>query len=328
MSGREGRLLDGRLKMRHLVLVQTLTQQQSIVAAANALHVTQPVLTRRLRELEQILGVTLFERTSRGVTPTEFGEAFVEHTRAVLAQIRQASRHLDEIADARRGRVIVGSHLVGANLLVPRAITALKSERPLVTVVIREGTPESLVVELESGQVDLVVGRLTSPPPTGMTQRYLYHEPITAVVGAQHAFADRAAVRSQDLTEHPWILPGPETVLRRELEEYFVRRRISVPQNIVESTAFLTVRQLLLDGDFVAFLPALIVQEDERLRVLDIDLAGIGQTVGATMSTGRRLNPASLAFISCLDTAAGSLDVAAGGAEALRNAEIEGRIAP
>jgi DNA-binding transcriptional LysR family regulator len=57
MSGREGRLLDGRLKIRHLVLVQTLTQHPSIVAAANALHVTQTVLTRRLRELEQILTV-------------------------------------------------------------------------------------------------------------------------------------------------------------------------------------------------------------------------------------------------------------------------------
>ncbi|GAA3054552.1 pca operon transcription factor PcaQ [Pseudonocardia yunnanensis] len=327
MNGRESRLLDGRLKIRHLVLVQTLTQHQSIVAAANALHVTQPVLTRRLRELEEILGVTLFERTSRGVTPTEFGAAFVEHSCAVLAQISQAARHLDEIADARRGRVIVGSHLVGANLLVPRAIAAFKAQSPLVTVVTREGTPESLLLELESGQVDLIVGRLTSPPPAGMTQRHLYHEPITAVVGAQHALAGRAAVRSEDLSEHPWILPGPETVLRRELEEYFLSRRISVPQNVVESTAFLTVRQLLIDGDFVAFLPTLIAQEDERLTVLDIGLAGIRQTVGATMSTGRRLNPASLAFIFCLVRAAGPLE-AARRVHDTRTAEAVERISP
>lgn len=328
MSGRESRLLDGRLKIRHLVLVQTLTQHQSIVAAANALHVTQPVLTRRLRELEQILGVELFERTSRGVTPTEFGTAFVEHTRAVLAQISQAARHLDEIADARRGRVIVGSHLVGANLLVPRAIAAFKPHRPLVTVVIREGTPESLLVELESGQVDLIVGRLTSPAPPGMTQRHLYHEPITAVVGAPHALACRSAVRPADLGEHPWILPGPETVLRRELEEHFLRRQIRVPQNVVESTAFLTVRQLLLDGDFVAFLPALIVQQDDQLRALDIDFAGIGQIVGATMSAERRLNPATLAFISCLVAAAGPLEDAAQGLPATPVAEVAERVVP
>jgi DNA-binding transcriptional LysR family regulator len=85
MSGQESRLLDGRLKIRHLVLVQTLIQQQSIGATANALHVRQPVVTRRLRELEQILGVRLFERTSRGVTPTEFGAAFVEHARGPRA---------------------------------------------------------------------------------------------------------------------------------------------------------------------------------------------------------------------------------------------------
>jgi DNA-binding transcriptional LysR family regulator len=113
MSGQESRLLDGRLKIRHLVLVQTLIQQQSIGATANALHVRQPVVTRRLRELEQILGVRLFERTSRGVTPTEFGAAFVEHARAVLAQISQAARHLDEVTIVALSRHLALSKQAG-----------------------------------------------------------------------------------------------------------------------------------------------------------------------------------------------------------------------
>ncbi|MFI0468301.1 LysR family transcriptional regulator [Saccharopolyspora sp. 5N102] len=103
------RLFDGLLKIRHLVLVDALTRQGSVVGAAAALHVTQPVATRCLHEIEEILGVTLYERGPRGVTPTVFGHAFTEHARAVLAQVAEAGRHIDELADASRGTVVVGA---------------------------------------------------------------------------------------------------------------------------------------------------------------------------------------------------------------------------
>ena len=96
------RLLDGRLKLRHLVLVDALTEHGSIVAAAAHLRITQPGLTRTLHELEDMLGVTLYERGPRGVTPTLYGTAYTAHARAVLAQITQAGQHIAELADARR----------------------------------------------------------------------------------------------------------------------------------------------------------------------------------------------------------------------------------
>ncbi|GGL68850.1 hypothetical protein GCM10010095_62080 [Streptomyces anthocyanicus] len=119
------RLLDGRLKFRHLVLIDALSRQGSVVGAAGELHVTQPAATRSLHELEDILGVPLFERGPRGVTPTVFGEAFTRHARAMLAQLTQAGRHVVELADADRGTVVVGTHLAGSTVLLPRAIAAL-----------------------------------------------------------------------------------------------------------------------------------------------------------------------------------------------------------
>lgn len=85
----EPRLLDGRLKPRHLVLVAALSRQGSVVGAAAALHITQPVATRRSHELEGILGVSLYERGLAGALRTSFGTAFADHARAVLAQCRR-----------------------------------------------------------------------------------------------------------------------------------------------------------------------------------------------------------------------------------------------
>ncbi|WP_188589133.1 LysR family transcriptional regulator, partial [Gordonia jinhuaensis] len=157
------KLLDGRLKIRHLVLIDALSRQGSVIGAAAELHIAQPVATRGLREVETLLGVELYARGPRGISPTVFGAAFTEHARAVLAQLNQASRHVEELANADRGSALVGIHLAGSNLLLPRAISYLKAKRQSLTVVVREGSPEFLLSELEMGHIDMIVGRLTSP---------------------------------------------------------------------------------------------------------------------------------------------------------------------
>ncbi|MGO4205508.1 LysR substrate-binding domain-containing protein, partial [Rhodococcus sp. TAF43] len=266
------KLLDGRLKLRHLLLVDALTSQGSVVAAAAALHVTQPVATRSLHDLESILGVSLYDRGPRGITPTIFGEAFTAHARAVIAQLTQAGRHVVELADADRGTVVVGTHLAGSNVLLPGAIARLKNERPLLTVIVREGTPEMLLTELQSGRIDLIVGRLTSPTDEMAVRRTLYAESVELVTRVGHPLAGRDDIRLSELTQYPWILPGVETALRRELEEFFARNSLSLPENLVEATSFLTVRQLLLETDMVAVLPSLIPRDDARLTTLPITL--------------------------------------------------------
>lgn len=300
------RLLDGRLKLRHLSLVDALSRQGSVVGAAAELHLTQPAATRSLQELEDILGVTLYERRPRGVTPTVFGEAFTGHARAVLAQLAQAGRHVTELADADRGTVIVGTHLAGSNVLLPRAIAELKKARPYLTVVVREASPEALLLELEAGRIDFVVGRLTAPSDERTVRHKLYDESVELVVGAAHPLAGRAGLRLTDLADLPWILPGAETALRREIEEFFARHGMPLPMNRVETTSFLTVRQLLLETDVVAVLPGLITRDDSRIVRLGVSLEPIGHSVGLTLSAARPLGPSVQALIHSLEeTAAG-----------------------
>lgn len=300
-------LLDGRMKIRHLVLIDALASATSIAQAAERLHVTQPVVTRALQELESVLGVSLFERSARGVTPTIFGEAFTDHARAILAHLRVTADHIAELADAGTGTVVVGTHLAGSNLLLPLAIERLKRERPRVTVIVHEANPEALSAELLAGGLDLIVGRLTTlDDAQRLRQEALYSEPVRLVARAGHpaSGADRGLA---GLIAYPWVLPVAETALRRELEAAFLREGLPLPADRVECTSILTTRHLLLHSDSIAALPGLITHGEPGLCHLPIHLRSVSSSVGITEAADRAASPATRALADCLRTVAADL---------------------
>ena len=302
------RLLDGRLKLRHLGLVAAIADNGSIVRAAEAMHITQPVVTRGLQEVEEILGVALFDRGPRGVTPTLYGDTFVEHARAVLAQLRQAEKQIDLLTNAELGTVTVGTHLAGSNLLLPRAIAALKAEHPRLTVVVREGTPDVLQTALLSGQCDLTVGRLSAKTPAALVQHMLYREPIRLVARLDHPVHALERPSLSQLVDFPWIFPIEETALRTELEELFCHEGLAIPENRIECTSILTLRELLLSTDVLAALPMLIAKHDDKLALIDTPLESIRRSVGVSRSAHRPLSPAATALLAHLRQQATGLD--------------------
>ena len=293
-------LLDGRLKFRHLLLVDAISRHGTLVMAADELLITQPAATRTLRELEQMLGVTLFERHARGLAPTPFSEAFSTHARAVLAQVRQAQRHIDELKDADRGRLVIGTHLAGAVALLPRAVASLKERHPMLTVVVREGLPSMLLAELEAGIVDLIVGRLTQPSDEIFTRIRLHEESIRLVVREDHPLAGTAVHDLTKLSEFPWILPSSETRLRAELETFFTRHGVNLPQNRVETTSYVAVRHLIAHTDAVAALPEDIVEGLPGVEILDVAVDTAARSLGVTVSATRTLTPAAHAMLTTL----------------------------
>lgn len=303
------RLLDGRLKLRHLVLATTIADAGSLARAAEQLHITQPVVTRGLQDLEAIVGVTLFDRSTQGVVPTVYGRAFVEHARAALAEIQQAGRTLTDLVEAETGTVTVGTHLAGSNILLPLAIARLKSQRPGVAVVVRESTPDVLQSELLVGDIDLTVGRLTTTDAR-IDQERLYIEPIVFVVRADHPILRGAVPTFAEMAALPWIVPVGGTALRRELEQVFASHALVWPEDRVECTSALTLRRLILDRDCVAALPELVARDDESLAIvtpIDADLAHLARPVGISRVRSRWEPPAVTAFIEGLRRVADDL---------------------
>ena len=187
------------------------------------------------------------------------------------------------------------------------AVALLKAMRPHVTVVIREAPPSALSSDLDAGRVDFIVGRITGVETGSVTHEHLYDEPIrlvTRIGHPAHALSDPTIV---DLLDYPWILPGPETGLRAELEQVFAAQHARLPANRIECTSILTLRHLLADTDTITAMPLSIADEDSHIAPLPVSLHPVSYTVGISHPVGRSASPSAAALLQELRNVAAEM---------------------
>src|SRR5204863_3784584 len=214
-SARLERWIERKFRLRHVELVAELYDSRSILKAARRLNLTQPTLSKALQDVEATLGLTLFERTNRGLAPTAYGEIFARHAKIVLAQLRHAAEELESLRVGYSGKVTVGTLLAASASILPDAIARLKIERPAVAISVVVGTYDILVPSLLVGDLDMVLGRL---PEEGRSSALLYEEfyaePICLVTRPGHPLLRKRRLGLRDLVNEAWLLPLPETTLR------------------------------------------------------------------------------------------------------------------
>ncbi len=302
-------LLDGRLKIRHLVLALAVAEHGGFARAARHLDITQPVVTRGIKEIEEVLGVDLFVRGAARAVPTLFAEVFLEHARGVVRHLKEAGRLASEASEGAVGTVTVASHLVGSNVLLPRAIILLKREWPRIRVVVRAGTPESLSGKLALGEVDLVVGRKGQLHPE-MPVRHvdLYEEPFRIVARRGHPALSLDEPTLARLLGFPWVLPVAGTSLRTELEDLFRRSSGTLPAEQIECAVSTTVQAILEETDYLAVMPETIAATHPSLGIVSTVLEGVSQSIVATLSNESTQSRSVQAMLSCLLAVARQID--------------------
>ncbi len=302
------RHLVSRLKFKYLRLLVTVGEQRNIFKAAQIHNMAQPAATKIIRDIESALEIELFDRSSRGVTPTLYGDVLIKHAKLILSQVKHASEELSSLQGGLSGRVAVGSFLAASATLLPKAIARLKKDRPHVSVVIREGTVDRLTDALKIDDLDLMVGRIPEvPEEDGLRNEELYREPVVLVTRSGHPLQKKAKLTLKDVVGEEWILPSPETLLRKELDEAFHREGLNVPVNSVESTSILTNRTLLKESDMITAMPLQVARSYEEiglLKRLPLTLMTEPGAIGITLRAQRQLPPAALYLLEALRTEA------------------------
>jgi DNA-binding transcriptional LysR family regulator len=297
--------MRANLKPRHLQMLVSLDDFRNVGRVAASLNVTQPAVSRALGELERGLGLTLFERSARGVNPTAYGECLIRHARAMLGGLALAREELRGLALGASGKASVGALPAAAPSLLPRAVALLKTRSPNTTVLIREGTMDVLLPELRAGRLDLIVGTL---PHAGagrdLEEKILFEERTIVAAGRAHALARRRKLEWADLGAFPWVLPPAGSLLRDPLEAELLRHGIPIPANSIESLSVHVIVMVLQITSALACLSREVAKHYEDLgliSILPLELSRMVRPVGMTWSRARSLSPGAKLVMQCLE---------------------------
>lgn len=300
--------LETHLSLRHLTLIDAIAREGTLLAASQAVGLTQSAVTKALQEAEAVLGTRLFDRSNRGVLPTQAGAVLVAHARLVLTQLRHAGQELEDLRSGSGGRVAVGVLVSAAVSILPTAIAAVRAQRPNLAVKVIEGTNDVLMPQLRSGELDLVIGRLPAfSSGSGIAEETLCDDFAQIVVRKGHPLTQRRGLGLGDLMDQPWILPRQETSLRRQIDEGFRQMGLRAPVNVVESVSLLTNRALVLRADHLAVWPVQLARFEADLglvQALDIPLPTTRQPIGISTRRDARLSPAAEILLAALRQAA------------------------
>jgi len=285
----KGAMIDNRVKFRHLQTFVEVARQKSVMKAAELLSVSQPAVTKTIRELEEVLGVDVFERDGRGIKITRYGEVFLRHAGAALTALRQG---LDSVTQERFGDgppIRVGALPTVSTRIMPRAMGLFLKEGTGSRIKIVTGENAVLLEQLRVGDLDLVVGRLAAPDKmTGFSFEHLYSEQVVFVVRAGHPLLSATVSIFNTIGDYPVLMPTRASIIRPFVEQFLIANGVGRLPNQIETVSDAFGRAFVRASDAVWIISAGVVAadiEDGILAALPIDTVETRGPVGLTMRT-------------------------------------------
>lgn len=245
----------------------TLTQLRYVVAverfrsfrlAAESCHVSQPALSMQLSKLEELLGLTVFDRSRQPVVPTEVGVPVVEQARTIL-------REMERLAEVGQGeREVVGRYRLGvipslSPTLVPLFLPGFSQRYPRVELIVEEVQTEAMLARLHGDSLDggLAVTPLGVP---GLKEQELFREPFFVYLPPRHPLLRRARVKQAELADEPlWLMAEGHCFRTQVLRLCQADRRADPMGARFESGSFETLVRLVDAGEGLTILPELVV---------------------------------------------------------------------
>jgi DNA-binding transcriptional LysR family regulator len=188
------------MELRHLRYFVVVAEEQNVTRAAERLHVSQPPLSRQIRDLEEELGVELFRRTAKSLALTEPGKVFLNEARAVLLRSEKAVQTVRAAAAGERGQLRIGYAPSLTVQLLPNTLRMFESEYPGVRVKLHDLSTEEAVQRLNTDKLDLALAvRASGSSMRGLTFQELMTYPICVAVARNHPLAGKRSISLAEL---------------------------------------------------------------------------------------------------------------------------------
>ena len=253
--------MDPRLRLRHLRCFLETARLGGLSAAAEVLCVSQPAASKTLRELEEIMGVQLFDRSTRRLVLSPAGRVFQQHAGNAMRAL-EAAQDAVRAAPERITRLTLGVLPTVATDLLPRAALRYHEQVPHCTLQVSTGPNWLLVSQLREGSVDLMVGRMPDVSQmTGLTFRQLYSERIAIVVRPGHPLL-QASDFPDALARYTLMLPPEDALIAQSVRAWLISVGLSHLEPSFETVSLAFGRKLVMRSDIVWFISEGVVADE------------------------------------------------------------------
>ncbi len=252
----------------------TTTQLKALIAVANGqsfteasriLEVSQSSVYRASKDLEHLLGFTLFEKTSTGVTLSKAGSVLNKASKLAFVEIKQGLDEIDLLSDRHSSTITVGYLPLARTGLLPSTINEFSLAYPDCQIHVVDGPYKDLLNHLKYGEIDILVGALRFPiPSTDIRQETLFESKNTVLCRADHPLTQKDHISLEDLQQSSWVVSSKATPTRKMFEDLFTKADIEVPSRLVEASSQMLVKELLLGSDRLTLLSQHQIQRELR----------------------------------------------------------------
>lgn len=304
-------MLDRRIKLRHLQCFLAVARHGSMVRAADRLAVSQPAVSKTIRELEETLDAELFDRSAREVTLTRSGSIFLRYAGAGMTALMQGVDSLAQAGMDGEIAIRVGVLPTVAARIVPQAVKRFRAEHRAV-ISLETGSNATLLSQLRVGELDLVVGRLAQPDQlTGLSFAYLYSERVSFVVRAGHPLLDGPGFTLDRIRDYTVVYPIEGSIIRPYVERFLIANGVGALPDRIETVSNAFGRVFVRETDAVWIISHGVVARDTAagsLVELPIDTGDTLGPVGLTTRAGEPASPAVQMFVEAVREAAAEIE--------------------
>ncbi len=253
------------MELRQIKYFLEIVRCASFGQAAERLHITQPALSKSIRNLEQSLGVMLLERHPGGVVPTEYGKLFLDYAALITGEVDRALEEIQQLKGTGRGIVRVGAGATMMQYLLPQAVRAFVAQDDKAVVTFRQGLRDELIACLRRGEVDIVVGSIGGlGHDDDLRQEVVLEDEIVVVANGDHPLASRENVAIADLGAYKWVLPDGTEGERNRLTRVLRATGLPPPTCVISTPSSTFMATMLQESEFLSYLPRALIQLDRE----------------------------------------------------------------
>jgi len=260
--------------LQQLRILKAIATEKNFTKAAEILYLSQPSLSKQIKNLEKNLGVMLLNRESNKISLTENGKIFLEYSERILALCEESCRTLIDLKNGDRGYLIIGASQTIGTYLMPRMLTLFSQNYPQINLKVQVNSTKIIANSILNQEIDIAVvgGEISDDLKKKLTMEHFVYDELNLIVSKSHPFANKKKINKEDLYCLDFITLNSNSSIKKFIDNILVQNQIETSQlkTILQLNSIEGIKTAVSLGLGAAFLSSSAIEKEVKLKRIKI----------------------------------------------------------